>query len=512
MKKNTLAALLLMMIGAGTMLLYWWLKPDLDRQQRRATSDAENLLSIRVGGDDYLGYWFLTSPEMRKGAARRGLAIDFRDDGGAYAERLAKFAAGELDCVVLPVNSYVQHGRATEYPGVIVAAVCESRGADGILVASSKLPSGKVEDLNNADLTWVYTPDSPSSYLVDLLISDFDLYNLAKQKAWRSEVDGSKGVLDRALAGRGDVFVLWEPQLSQALAGRPDLKYVWGSDKFAGYIIDVLVVRRDFLQRHRDECAALLETYFQTLKHYQNNRPQLLSEIQSSRSIKPDQATTMLTKIDFFDLIENCRKGFGIALGAGTPGTEAVINCILSADEKLSATGVLTGNDPEGWPYVLVNSSLVKQLGEAMPRGAAAAAAADFRSLSADEWKKLREVGTIRVDPISFRAGATALSDEGKAQVDRIAAMLVNNYPDYRVAVRGHTGLGDAQANQALSQQRAESVGQRLVAVHRLDRDRLLVEGLGSSSPPSRREGETNRQLQYRMPRVEFVLLEDAKL
>jgi outer membrane protein OmpA-like peptidoglycan-associated protein len=86
--------------------------------------------------------------------------------------------------------------------------------------------------------------------------------------------------------------------------------------------------------------------------------------------------------------------------------------------------------------------------------------------------------------------------------------MLVNNYPSYRVAVRGHTGPGDAEANQKLSLERAQVVAQRLVAVHNIDKDRLHAEGLGATQPPNRKTGETTRSLRLRMPRVEFVLLE----
>ena len=149
MKKSTIGALLLMLLGAAGVVGWYFLQPYLFEQSQRRTSDAAHAdVTLRFGGDNYLGYWFITSPEMRKQAARRGLGIEFEDDGGASADRLATFAAGESDAIGLPVTSYLQHGGAVEFPGVIVAAIAESRGADGVVGFADALPGGKIDDLN----------------------------------------------------------------------------------------------------------------------------------------------------------------------------------------------------------------------------------------------------------------------------------------------------------------------------------------------------------------------------
>ena len=118
----------------------------------------------------------------------------------------------------------------------------------------------------------------------------------------------------------------------------------------------------------------------------------------------------------------------------------------------------------------------------------------------------------MRVEPITFQAGVNLLDDSGKTLVDTIAQLLSNNYPNYRVAVRGHTGKGDEAANKQLSLERAESVTQYLKVVHGIDGDRLHSEGCGSTKPPLRNAGESTRAYNYRLPRVEFVLLEANNL
>ena len=93
-----------------------------------------------------------------------------------------------------------------------------------------------------------------------------------------------------------------------------------------------------------------------------------------------------------------------------------------------------------------------------------------------------------------------------------IATLLITNYPGYRVAVRGHTGAGDEEENRKLSLVRAQAVAQYLIAVHTIDADRLHAEGKGASQSPPRKPGESERAFQYRLPRVEFVLLEENVL
>jgi outer membrane protein OmpA-like peptidoglycan-associated protein len=87
--------------------------------------------------------------------------------------------------------------------------------------------------------------------------------------------------------------------------------------------------------------------------------------------------------------------------------------------------------------------------------------------------------------------------------------MLINNYPNYRIAIKGHTGQGDEKANKILSQERADIVKQRLIAVHNIDPNRVIALGMGASQPPVKKTGENPRAYSLRWARVEFVLLEN---
>ncbi len=510
-KRSTLGALLLLLLGAAGVLAFYYLQPTLFEWSQRRTSDAEGIdVTIRIGGDNFLGYWFVTSPEMRKQAARRGLGIWFEDDGGAYQERLQKFAAGEYDAIVLPVNSYLQHGAAVSFPGVIVAAISESKGADGMVGYADQLPSGKIEDLNDADLEIVYTSGSPSEFLLDLTIADFDLDELSAADRWRVEVGGSREVYKRAKNNQGDVFVLWEPDLSRALS-LPGTTYVWGSDRFSGYIVDVFVFRREFLADRPAAVREFLGLYFRVLQGYANNRDKMVAEMRRSTDLDADAIRNLLPKIEWLDLEENRRQQFGISRQAGEPTEEGLINTILSCTDVMLRTERLDRDPLEGNPYLITNSSVLEELVAASNVEAVGGVErpAGFEDLPTEGWERLRVVGTFRVEAITFQSWNNQLDDRGKDSVDRIAQILTHNYPGYRVIIRGHTAPGgDEEANARLSLERAQAVLQYLKAVHSVDPHRLRAEGMGSTEPPRRKPGESPRAYQYRLSRVEFKAVE----
>ena len=511
MKKGLGIFLLILLFGGAGVLAWRFYAPTFFEQSQRRTSDAaRDARVIRFGGDNYLGYFFITSPEMRKQAARSGLLIDFTDDGGAYAERLAKFSKGEYDCIVLPINSYVQHGAPHKFPGVIVVSIAESKGADGIVGFGNVLTTGNINtDLNDPSLTFVFTPESPSSFLLDQTITHFDLFNL-RGDGWKLEAGGSEEVLKRARSGEADVFILWEPDLSKALE-IDGMKYVWGSDKFSGLIIDVMVFRRDFVEKHRRDLIKFLRTYYRVMGVYANNPDRLVGDMRKVTGLKKDAIEVMIQKIDWYDLRENLALQFGIESRPGEVAYEGAIDAIMACTDILIRSGALAEDPTQGDPYLLTDSSILEELAKRSVTTAATASrkTTTFNPMADADWETLHEVGTMRVEAITFQFGKDLLDARGKEVVDRIVQMLKNNYRDYWVAVRGHTGPGaDEAANEALSLRRAQTVAQYLKAVHGINEHRIHPEGYGSVQAPQKKPGESPRSYRYRLSRVEFVLLE----
>ena len=515
MKKRK-GPLVLFIVILVIILVAYFGKGVLFEKRQKSTSDTKGVKEqVNWAGDGYLGYAFLRTTEMKKQLARQGIGLNFENDNGDYATRLQKFNKKEYDFIVLPVNSYLEHGLKYKFPGVIVAAISESKGADAIVGFEDVMPTGRINDLNNPDLKIYYTPASPSSFLLDLTITDFALDELENSSGWRREANGSEEVFEyarKATRNRsiGDAFVMWEPEVTKAI-NQLKLKKIWGSDQFGGYIIDVFVFHRDYVAKKPEVIKTFLKTYFRVLSYYSSRNEEMVKELSKIGDINKDIIESMVGNIDWYSLDENCTNLFDIPIAIGMPSRDGIINSIYACSDVMVRMGTM--NDEPEDPYSLINSTFLEELKDEEVRSVSNATAAEeieFTPLSESQWKKLNEIGVMRVKPITFQSGTNVLDFQGEEIVDKVAQMLITNYPGYRVAIRGHTGQGDEKANLELSKQRADVVMQRLIAVHGIQPERLHAEGMGASQPPAKKSGENPRAYYLRWARVEFVLLDNA--
>jgi outer membrane protein OmpA-like peptidoglycan-associated protein len=83
--------------------------------------------------------------------------------------------------------------------------------------------------------------------------------------------------------------------------------------------------------------------------------------------------------------------------------------------------------------------------------------------------------------PVLFASGSAELSDEGRAQLDKLGEALKD--PQLAAAhfrIEGHTDTtGSDQTNQSLSQRRASAVVDYLATRFGVDRARLVAVGMG---------------------------------
>jgi outer membrane protein OmpA-like peptidoglycan-associated protein len=187
-----------------------------------------------------------------------------------------------------------------------------------------------------------------------------------------------------------------------------------------------------------------------------------------------------------------------------------LVEAIRSAVAILRESGGLAADPlPDGDPYRLTNRQFVADLYRAAG-GSAKQTQGKVAPLDQAGWQRLKEVGTLDVQPIGFQSGTADLTYEGKQELDRVAERL-KHYPRFRILVKGHTGLkGDPQANLTLSQERAEAVTRYLLVTHDLDPNRLRSLGYGADRPLPQKPGESERAHAYRLPRVELVLAAES--
>jgi outer membrane protein OmpA-like peptidoglycan-associated protein len=114
----------------------------------------------------------------------------------------------------------------------------------------------------------------------------------------------------------------------------------------------------------------------------------------------------------------------------------------------------------------------------------------------------LAESGRVATQGIYFATGADRVRPESSPTLKEIGAMLAD-HPDLKLTIEGHTdNVGDAAANQALSQRRAEAVKQALVSAYHVDGARLTAKGMGATKPAAPNTTAEGRQTNRRVELV----------
>ncbi len=110
---------------------------------------------------------------------------------------------------------------------------------------------------------------------------------------------------------------------------------------------------------------------------------------------------------------------------------------------------------------------------------------------------------TGTIDGIVFALDSAEILPQSEPVLDA-AAVVLREYPEVRMSIRGHTdAIADDTYNLALSKARAEAVAAWLAA-HGVDPARLAADGLGETQPIDTNETEAGRA---RNRRVEFVIV-----
>lgn len=508
MNLHAKVAIALVVVGGAVLGYLKWGDTRQLEKQLLETSDARAIKGkIVIGTDNWIGYFPLCSKEMKQEMRRREYQLECRDDKADYAARMQALKAGEIQFAVATVDSYLLNGAAKSYPGAIVAVIDESKGGDALVAWQDQL--GRVEDLKKqAGARIAFTPNSPSEHLLKSIASHFDIPAL-KQKsgAWRVEADGSPDALSRLQKKQVNAAVLWEPDVSKALS-LPGVVKLLGTEDTQRLIVDVLIVGRDFSQQQPAAVSDLLAAYFHVLQAYADNRDKLLTDARSAAGLNVEQTATLLKGVRWATLAENTQLWLGAAGGG-----DSLIEAMESTLQIQIDAGDFKDNPlPDRDPYRLVNSQFLNQLSKTTANAAKAAPILErkFAALDENGWRALKEIGALRTRPIQFQSGTSDLSLDGKQELDKIAEN-VKHYPNFRIVVRGHTGVtGDAEANRRLSQDRAEAVTRYFQVTYNMDANRFQVLGLGGSQPLPRLNDESERTYGYRLPRVEIVLASEG--
>ncbi|MGD8837130.1 MAG: phosphate ABC transporter substrate-binding/OmpA family protein [Desulfobacteraceae bacterium] len=514
------AVLIVIIVILGALGVKFYL-PYFEKNQQRATTDASKTKGkIVVALDNWTGYFVLRSPEMENAMRRAGYIFICEDDQADYGRRMDRLKAGEIDFAVATVDSYILNGANRNYPGAIVMVIDESKGGDAILARKEKVPGLDAIKGRN-DIRVAFTPNSPSHHLAKAAADHFSVPELTPQGKLRIETNGSQVAMEKLLSGQADVAICWEPNVSRALANKNILKLL-GTEDTERLIVDILVAGRKTLQKKPEVVQLVINTYFRVLKKYRENADLLTKEVKKETGLSKDAVVAMLKGVHWVNFNENCEKWFGISV-PGQYADEGLVETIEASAQILKNAGDFSRTPiPDDDPYRLTNSRFLETLfakgltgsftaGVDVTGGSAAINSLEIRfaSLSEKQWSRLKQVGTLKVEPIIFQQGATALDLIAKKVVDQAVERL-KHYPNFRIVIKGHTDIrGDGRQNALLSKDRADAVARYMKVVYNVDPNRLQVVGLGGAEPLAQLPGESRRAWMYRLPRVELVLVRE---
>ncbi len=473
----------------------------LEEAQKALRTDASRFKGrIKIGLDNFLGYYPIRSKHMQIEMLQDGFQLDFNDDGGDYAQRMKMLESGELDFAVFTVDSYILNA-APKFSGQIVMVISESKGADAIVVNKSIT---KVNDIKSITATL----NSPSHQLIKASIIDFGLNDL---KSNIIPADGSSAALKSLLEGKTEAAVLWEPDVSTALKD-DRFKTLISTKSTSKLIVDILVASDNVVNNQPEKLEALLKNYFPTLRHFQKNKNILSQEFQKDAALTKVEADKIIDTIAWKSLQQNATYWFGIrSKNVKRPEFKIIETIDLTNDVLIKFGDFQKSPLPVGGAFQLLSSKQLAKMHEKQTSGQIINPDENFfERLSPAEWNSLDPVASLQIPPIKFKPGTKSFSEQGKLDIKNLKNIL-NRYPRYRLGIEGHTSTrGNAQLNTELSQQRADAIRNYLIETYKIPATRIKATGLGPSRPLERTPDMSYREWMNKLPRVEFNLLEEV--
>lgn len=506
MKKFLTIVIILVTIG---MVLWGLSKPWREKRQWDSlvekTSDAiPTNRTIRVLGDDWLGYLVIRSGEFQNRMAREGIRVEF-EVVPDFEKRIRALRDGSAEFVVLTLDSYLVNGGASDWPGSAIFVIDESFGGDAV-IGSADLEN--IDALNGEGVRGAFVGESPSEFLLRAETTHFRLENLRPRIA-NMRVPTVEDAFSLLKKGSVDFAVLWEPLASRALSEIPGAHTLIDTKHAQGIIIDICLASRRVLSDDPKLAETFTRCYFATLHDMINHQEKFKAVAAKDSGKSIDEAAVMLSGIRFASLDENA--GEWLRSG-GTPrlaeSAESISKILRDHGSRIS----IPGGDPLSLLYRQTLSTVAKDDKGISPIVSKPLRAEGFyRPLSDEEWKLLipKVRGTLLDEPITFRPGSTQIPQDFQDAV-RDAVPKLSHYPTYRIVVEAHVAPSDDAAGDiALSEQRAGAVKRFLMWECGIPEERIYTVGAGGSKPPKRYSGESQASWERRARRARITLVGD---
>ena len=421
---------------------------------------------IQLACDSFSGYCVFRSREFQTKLADQDIWVHLIDDKADYSKRIQSLQSGETSLAVFTVDSLINNSALfAAPPAVIVMVIDESEGADAMVAYRDALPN--LQALNRNDLKIVLTPDSPSETLARLVRFHYDLPDLPKECF--IQADDAKDVYERfkrADPSEPTAFVLWEPYVSQLLREYPQAHALIDSSdaKCQGYIMDVLVAQKDYLDKNRNDVEGVVKAYLETAAA-NRKAPDGMGKLVQADSTQL-AAAGKLTKDFTVAEAENVAKGvrwkttrenyahFGLLSGDDVKDAESLEEAIKKITLVLVKTKAISHGVKESLVDKEICASLQKANFDESKGGLVVAPVRPFDP--AKDWSKLQPAPDVKAGPIAFHRNSFELSTDGLDQLQE-AAHSMKALPDGYLEIQG-SPVGTTPGDADLAQKRTDAV------------------------------------------------------
>jgi ABC-type nitrate/sulfonate/bicarbonate transport system substrate-binding protein/outer membrane protein OmpA-like peptidoglycan-associated protein len=422
-------------------------------QNTSAQSRYQHRVSLAL--DSFSGYAVLRSQQFLDYCGTYGIQIDLVDDKADYNRRLMNLKSGDIQMATFTLDALIASSASVgDMPATAVAIIDESHGADAMVVEKNT----NLDVLNDPATRFVLIPDSPSQTLVQVVRHYFQLDRLAADPFIR--VNNPDEIIARYKSSKPNdklVFVTWQPEILKMVSNQ-NYKVLMDSSRFRDYILDVLVVNRDFLIKNEEVVRRIVESYFRA--NYDLSVKEDLVRLDANLSA-PD-AKSVAEGISWRNTQENYAQ-FGFSR---QPGYGHIEDSIVKITRVLMQGGTIKSDPTAGNPNVFYYDKILRSLFESNfhpgNNEEQVQGAYSIHPITDEQWKKLIPVGTMQVDPLVFARGTDRLTGASEQILADLAENL-KTWQHYYLVVKGHTAGDNTPENLDLQKRRAQAAVDWLV-------------------------------------------------
>ena len=208
---------------------------------------------VVLGMSGWTGFQPLKLAELAGIFKKNGVDVETRFI--APVQRSAALASGALNAAATTVDQHIVWASAG-IPTVQVALIDKSNGGDGLAVRNN---IGSLKELKGKTIN----VDGPGTVQHFMLSYILEKNGMSIQDVIRSTLSAQPAA-QAFVAGQGDAALTYEPYLSTVRA-RPDAGKILVTSKEYPVVVDVLVFRKDFIQKNPKVVKATVDSFFEAL-------------------------------------------------------------------------------------------------------------------------------------------------------------------------------------------------------------------------------------------------------